>query len=162
MLTHLHFDHSGGLPDFPHAQVHVHRREYEAMRHPRNWIELAYDRSDIAHGPSWVFYEQTDANWLGFDAMRLPFSPEMYLVPLFGHTRGHCGVAVQNGAGWVFHCADALPINTGFDVTPQWLNRPVLGPHIPHLREWAAAHPQVRLLAGHMWKPFLEPAGRPL
>jgi len=54
VMTHLHFDPAGGLPDFPHAQVHVHRREVEAMRHPRTWIELAYDRSDFAHQPAWA------------------------------------------------------------------------------------------------------------
>jgi len=31
VLTHMHFDHCGGLPDFPQATVHVHRREYEAF-----------------------------------------------------------------------------------------------------------------------------------
>ena len=41
IMTHLHFDHAGGLPDFPPAQVHVHRREYEAMQKPRGLIELA-------------------------------------------------------------------------------------------------------------------------
>ena len=35
VMTHLHFDHAGGLPDFPGAHVHVHRREVEAMRRPR-------------------------------------------------------------------------------------------------------------------------------
>jgi glyoxylase-like metal-dependent hydrolase (beta-lactamase superfamily II) len=29
--THMHFDHCGGLPDFPWARVHIHRREYEAF-----------------------------------------------------------------------------------------------------------------------------------
>ena len=156
VLTHLHFDHAGGLPDFPHAQVHVHRREYEAMQRPRRFIEWAYDRKDIQHQPSWVFYEQTDAEWLGFEAMRLPFSPEMYLVPLFGHTAGHCGVAVQDKDGWIFNCADALPTHAQFDLTPAWLNRLVLGTHVPRLQSWAAAHPEVRLLGGHMWKSFFD------
>ena len=75
IMTHLHFDHAGGLPDFPDAQVHVHRREYEAMRHPRTWIELAYDKSDFAHRPSWVLYDQPNSTWLGLEAIRLPFSP---------------------------------------------------------------------------------------
>jgi glyoxylase-like metal-dependent hydrolase (beta-lactamase superfamily II) len=156
VMTHLHFDHAGGLPDFPHAQVHVHRREYEAMRHPRAWIELAYDRSDFGHQPRWVLYDQPDAEWLGLEAIRLPFSTEMYLVPLFGHTRGHSGVAIRERNGWLFHCADALPTNAEFNLTPQWLNRLVLGPHVPRLQSWASAHPEVRLLAGHMWKSFFE------
>lgn len=152
VMTHLHFDHAGGLPDFPHAHIHVHQREYEAMRRPRTWIELAYDRADFAHDPSWVLYDQTDATWLGLEAILLPFVPEMYLVPLFGHTRGHCGVAIRDGDGWVFQCADALPSNAEFDVTPQFLNRLVLGPHVERLRAWSASHPEVRLLAGHLWR----------
>jgi glyoxylase-like metal-dependent hydrolase (beta-lactamase superfamily II) len=159
VMTHLHFDHAGGLPDFPHAQVHVHRREYEAMRHPRGWIELAYDRSDFAHEPAWVLYDQPDAEWLGLEAIRLPFSPDMYFVPLFGHTRGHCGVAIHDEKGWLFQCGDALPTNAQFEITPQWLNRLVIGPHVPRLQAWASAHPEVRLLAGHMWQSFFEPIG---
>lgn len=158
VMTHLHFDLAGGLPDFPHAQVHVHRIEYEAMKHPRGLIELAYDRDDFSHGPLWVLYDSQDATWLGLDAIRLPFEPEMYLVPLFGHTRGHCGVAVKDQGGWVFNCADALPTYAQFDLTPDWANRLVLGNHVPHLQAWSASHPEVRLLAGRMWKTFFEEA----
>jgi glyoxylase-like metal-dependent hydrolase (beta-lactamase superfamily II) len=159
VMTHLHFDHAGGLPDFPHAQVHIHRREYEAMLHPRCLLEPGYDGLDFAHDPSWVLYDQPMEDWLGFEAFRLPFTPEMYLVPLFGHTRGHCGVAIEDGHGWVFQCADALPTNADFDLTPPWLNRLVIGPHVARLREWASRHPEVRLLAGHMRHPFLDPQG---
>jgi glyoxylase-like metal-dependent hydrolase (beta-lactamase superfamily II) len=119
-------------------------------------IELAYDQADFAHNPSWKLYEQPNAEWLGFEAIRLPFSPEMYLVPLFGHTKGHCGVVIQNNGGWIFHCADALPTNGQFDLTPQWLSRLVIGSHVPRLQALASTHPEVRLLAGHMWKSFFE------
>src|SRR5919197_697554 len=30
VLTHLDFDHAGGLPDFPHPKVHVHAKEKDA------------------------------------------------------------------------------------------------------------------------------------
>jgi glyoxylase-like metal-dependent hydrolase (beta-lactamase superfamily II) len=152
VMTHLHFDHAGGLPDFPHAQVHVHRREVDAMQHPRGWMELAYDRDDFRPPPDWVLYETPTEEWLGFDAIRLPFTPEMLLIPLFGHTRGHCGVAVRDGDGWLFQCTDAVPTNAQFDLMPSWVNRLVIGPHVDRIRDCAASHPDVRVLAGHMWR----------
>lgn len=159
VMTHLHFDHAGGLPDFPQARVHVHRREVEAIQHPRTFIELAYDQADIRHQPCWQLYDQPDAEWFGFEAMRLPFSPQMLLVPLFGHTKGHCGVAVQSEDGWVFNAADALPTNAQFDLIPPWLSRLALGPHVPRLQALALAHPEIRLLAGHMWQTYFAQAG---
>jgi glyoxylase-like metal-dependent hydrolase (beta-lactamase superfamily II) len=38
ILTHLHFDHAGGLADFPHAWVHVYQPEYAAMRKPHSLL----------------------------------------------------------------------------------------------------------------------------
>ena len=151
VLTHLHFDHAGGLPDFPNAWVHVYQPEYAALRRPRGLVErLAYNKPDFAHGPKWVFHDEPNARWFDFDAIHLDFKPQMYLVPLPGHTRGHCGVAIRDGSGWLFHCADALPTDARFDLLPQWLNKLVIGSHVPRLKTFAEAHPEVRLLAGHM------------
>jgi glyoxylase-like metal-dependent hydrolase (beta-lactamase superfamily II) len=156
VLTHMHFDHCGGLPDFPHAYVHVHRREYEAFTgRPRRWTDLAYVRRHIAHGPKFVLYDDAGERWFGLTAIRLPFEPEMWLIPLFGHTRGHCGVAVETESGWLFHVGDAAPLELG-EYVPEWLVRLVLGPHAPRLREFQATHPQVRMTTGHMWLEFFE------
>lgn len=35
------------------------------------------------------------------------FGSEVLLVPLFGHTLGHCGVAIQQGERWALHVGDA-------------------------------------------------------
>src|SRR5262249_21625286 len=47
--------------------------------------------------------------WFGFECVRqlsgLP--PEILLVPLAGHTRGHCGVAIDTASGWLLHAGDA-------------------------------------------------------
>jgi glyoxylase-like metal-dependent hydrolase (beta-lactamase superfamily II) len=32
---------------------------------------------------------------------------EILLVPLAGHSRGHTGVALRSGDGWLLHCGDA-------------------------------------------------------
>jgi hypothetical protein len=55
-----------------------------------------------------------------------------------------------------FQCAGALPFSTNFSVTPAWVNRVVLGSHGPRLQAFAREHPEVRMLAGHMWRSFFE------
>ena len=111
ICTHLDRDHAGGLADFPGARVHVMPGEREAATNPRNLMERErYRRCHFEHGPKWVTHEPTQgARWYGMECIRdLPgLPPEIIMVPLRGHTRGHCGVAVDTGKGWVLHCGDA-------------------------------------------------------
>jgi glyoxylase-like metal-dependent hydrolase (beta-lactamase superfamily II) len=164
VMTHLHLDHAGGLLDFPAAQVHVFRPEYEAAMRPRTLLEHFYIPAHWAHGPNWVVHDPEEANgeekqWFGFDAIRvLPgISPQIFLIPLVGHTRGHCGVAIEIPGGWLFHCGDATsPFHPAADVhtpsnrtPPRWI-RAMLGPHIPRLRQFAQDHAgQVHLISSH-------------
>ncbi|MFD4194525.1 MBL fold metallo-hydrolase [Amycolatopsis thermoflava] len=111
VLTHLDLDHAGGLVDFPHATVHVYAEELRALQSPRDAKErLRYKQVHFAHGPQWSSYPDTGEEWFGFGAVRelkgLP--PEILLVPLGGHTRGHAGVAVDTGDGWLLHAGDAF------------------------------------------------------
>ncbi len=41
VLTHLDFDHAGGLSDFPEARVHVLQREYDAARGSHGFSDIA-------------------------------------------------------------------------------------------------------------------------
>jgi glyoxylase-like metal-dependent hydrolase (beta-lactamase superfamily II) len=107
--THLDLDHAGGLPDFPDAEVHVFAPERDAAVDPSPLDRLRYPPSHLEHGPSWVTHTVDGDSWFGFESVRvLPgVDPEILLIPLLGHSRGHSGIAVRDGDGWLLHCGDA-------------------------------------------------------
>jgi glyoxylase-like metal-dependent hydrolase (beta-lactamase superfamily II) len=109
VVTHLDPDHSGGLPDFPAAEVHVLATELDAALHPSLRDRVRYPDVHWKHGPRWVRHDPGGDEWLGFESVRiLPGSgAEIALVPLFGHTRGHSGVAIRVADGWILHCGDS-------------------------------------------------------
>ncbi|MDE2592645.1 MAG: MBL fold metallo-hydrolase [Burkholderiales bacterium] len=108
--THLDLDHAGGIADFPAAHVHVYATELRAAQARATLNErLRYVPRQWAHGPRWVSHDLKGDKWFGMEAVRaLPDTEdEVLLVPLVGHTRGHCGVAVRTDEGWLLHCGDA-------------------------------------------------------
>lgn len=105
VLTHGDPDHAGGLSDFPAAAVHVSVEEHARLEagHSR------YSAAQFAHGPRWVVQPESTARWLGMEGRPIPLALgiEVILVPLFGHTLGHCGVAVPVGDRWLLFVGDA-------------------------------------------------------
>jgi glyoxylase-like metal-dependent hydrolase (beta-lactamase superfamily II) len=110
VVTHLDLDHSGGLPDFPSAEVHLLGRERAAAMSPGWRDRQRYVASHWSHAPRWVEHETGGEEWFGFQSVRiLPGSgAEVLLIPLPGHTLGHTGVAIRDGEGWLLHCGDAF------------------------------------------------------
>lgn len=111
VLTHLDFDHAGGLEDFPNAMVHVMDEEFSAATGPRKGFvpRNRYRPAQFDEVSNWRRYSGQGESWFGFDTVRglegLP--PEILMVPLPGHTWGHAGVAIQSDAGWLLHAGDA-------------------------------------------------------
>jgi glyoxylase-like metal-dependent hydrolase (beta-lactamase superfamily II) len=159
VCTHLHLDHAGGLPDFPWARVHVYRPEYEAAMARRGIGGRFYRPEHWAHGPQWVLHDLGSERWHGFGCIPLleGLSVRILLIPLVGHTRGHCGVAVETEQGWLVHCGDAVsPFYAGSDpycsadFEPNWLARSLAGSHVSRLRALLRElGDQVRLISGH-------------
>jgi glyoxylase-like metal-dependent hydrolase (beta-lactamase superfamily II) len=120
VATHLDPDHTGGLPDFPQAEVHVFAPELEAALHPRLDERLRYLDVHWKHEPKWVAHRSDGGDeWFGFESVRiLPgIDADLALIPLIGHSRGHTGVAIRAGDGWLLHCGDAY-FNHGEVETP--------------------------------------------
>jgi glyoxylase-like metal-dependent hydrolase (beta-lactamase superfamily II) len=110
ILTHLDFDHAGGLDDFPAARVHLLEEERRTALTQSTMIARARFRpSQWASSKRWTTYQPAGEGWFGFDCVRelkgLP--PEILLVPLIGHTLGHSGVAYRLGEQWFLHAGDA-------------------------------------------------------
>jgi glyoxylase-like metal-dependent hydrolase (beta-lactamase superfamily II) len=120
VLTHLDFDHAGGLEDFPHATVHVLQAERAAARARDGFIERRrYRPQQWDEVRNWQFHRGGGERWFGFEAVcdvkGLP--PEVLLVPLPGHTFGHAGVAVDTSEGWLLNAGDASPARDGCEAS---------------------------------------------
>lgn len=110
VVTHLDLDHAGGLGDFPWAKVHVHAYEHRAATVQRSANDkFRYLSEQWAHGPQWVVYEDSGEDWFGLKAIRpLAGLNDVALVPLFGHSAGHSGVAFNVRGRWLLHAGDAF------------------------------------------------------
>ncbi len=166
VATHLDPDHAGGLPDFPGAEVHVLAPELAAAFQPSLRERGRYLHAHLKHGPHWVEHdsEAGGERWFGFESVRIlpDLDVEVALIPLIGHSRGHTGVAVNNGERWLLHCGDAY-FNRGQVATPpscppglSLFQRALASDHgarvanTERLRELAAAHgDEVSLFCSH-------------
>lgn len=122
VLTHLDFDHAGGLEDFPRATVHVLQAERAAARARDGFIgRRRYRPPQWDEVRSWRFHRGGGERWFGFEAVRdlkgLP--PEILMVPLPGHTWGHAGVAVDTPDGWLLNAGDAYFHRHEMDARPR-------------------------------------------
>jgi len=121
VVTHLDLDHAGGLGDFPDARVHVFADELDAALAPTLRERARYIGAQWAHGPRWQQHRVAGEEWLGFESVTV-LGDDVLLVPLRGHTRGHCGVAVRTEGGadgdrWLLHAGDSY-FNIGEKQTP--------------------------------------------
>lgn len=105
VLTHGDPDHAGGLSDFPHARVHVSEEELASIRRG----SFRYVPAQYEHAPRWEPHAASARRWFGLEArpVDLGAGVEVLLIPLFGHTLGHCGVAARRGDRWLLHVGDA-------------------------------------------------------
>ena len=105
ICSHLDPDHIGGLADFPNAKVHVSKEEFEGFRSGNE----RYLTQQLSHNPDLILHADNNAECFGLPARKINLNAqsEIYLIPLFGHTLGHCGVAIKINNQWIFYVGDA-------------------------------------------------------
>jgi glyoxylase-like metal-dependent hydrolase (beta-lactamase superfamily II) len=156
VLTHLDFDHAGGLDDFPEATIHMMRAERDAAMAQRTWLDRQRFRpQQWASHPRWRVYElEAGEPWFGFEAVRqlVGLPPEIVMVPLRGHTLGHAGIAIHDRSAWTLIAGDAYFDRREMHLIPkcrsglrlyQWLmevDRPARQRNQVRLRELVATH----------------------
>jgi len=112
VLTHLDFDHAGGLDDFPEARVHMLRQERDGAVAQKTWLDRQRFRPQqwsSSRGRWQVHGDGGGETWFGFEGAcaggGLP--QDIALVPLPGHTHGHAGVAIRSQGRWLLQAGDA-------------------------------------------------------
>jgi glyoxylase-like metal-dependent hydrolase (beta-lactamase superfamily II) len=179
VLTHLDFDHAGGLDDFPGAAVHMLAAERDSATAQKTLLDrMRYRPAQWSTKPSWRVYPASLGEpWFGFDCVReLPgVGPEILLVPLVGHTFGHAGIAVRGDRGWLLLAGDAYFYHAEMDprdprCTPglrfyQWMMEKDRASRLDNqarLRDLRRNHgDEVTILCSHDVHELERAAGRP-
>lgn len=121
VITHLHFDHCGGLTradpagalecSFPNAKVHVQRRNWFWAQRPSEKDKGSYLQSDfeLIHGRGHLHLLEGETElW-----------PDVEVLVSEGHTVGMQLVRVHGDDRHLTFCADLLP--THLHVKPAWI-----------------------------------------
>ncbi len=111
IFTHLDLDHIGGLADFPQAQAHVYAAEYAAARKRKRIDEkIRYPEWFCQDNEDIIIYSETTDIWQGLPVIRLlpEEDKKIFLLPVPGHSPGHCAVITEkNDGAWLVHAGDA-------------------------------------------------------
>ncbi len=123
VLTHLHFDHAGGIVTdgrltFPKARHWLQRRNLENAKAPNEREKASYLKR------TWEVLEASGRLALVDGAAEI--LPEVFTIPSEGHTAGMQLVRVGRGPGAVVYCADLIPLvphvrvpyTMGYDIWP--------------------------------------------
>lgn len=102
-LSHLHFDHAGGLCDLCGAEIHIQADELAAAANPSS--DLAYFANEVVPQASWQIQQGEYALSTGVHAIASP-----------GHTAGHMSLWIEMPTGApIILAGDAADLTENID-----------------------------------------------
>jgi glyoxylase-like metal-dependent hydrolase (beta-lactamase superfamily II) len=127
ILSHLHFDHTGGSirqgeqgpePTFPRARHWVQKQHWKWALDPTERDRGSFRRDDFA--------PLQESGLLNLVDGTREIMPGVKVIPIHGHTPGQQMVEFHTGAGTLVYCADLIPFAShvhapwimGFDLNP--------------------------------------------
>jgi len=153
-LTHLHFDHVGGLLDVPDdTPVYVGRGDAEERSWAYRVIGRPADTALEGKGPlhEWAFSPDPDGAFAGI--IDIFGDGSVWALSLPGHSPGSTGYLINAVDGPKLVVGDAVSIRLGWE---QAMRQPLPASaradaeaSADRLRRFAAAHPQVEVFLGH-------------
>ena len=127
ILTHLHFDHTGGavllendkiVPAFPNAKYHIQKEQFEWGLNPSGRDKASYFKDR--------FVPLAEAGILNFIKGEKKFDDDIELLIVEGHTFAQQLVKVSDTSNTLLYCGDLMPLSShinlpfimGYDLQP--------------------------------------------
>ncbi len=127
ILTHLHFDHTGGsttlknrklFPAFPNAKYYVQKQNYDWAMKPSERDKGSYLKEN--------FVPLFEEGLLNFTIGNANLDDEIEFIVVNGHTFGQQMVKISNGSDTFLFCGDLIPTSShiplpyimGYDLQP--------------------------------------------
>ncbi|MGD8778375.1 MAG: MBL fold metallo-hydrolase [Ignavibacteria bacterium] len=127
ILTHLHFDHTGGstyfdgnkfVPTFPNAKYHVQQDHFDWARNP--------SEKDRASFVETRFIPLVEEGILNLLHDQLQFDDEIEFILINGHTFAQQMIKISDSSETLLYCADLMPTSShvpvpyvmGYDLQP--------------------------------------------
>lgn len=118
LMTHMHFDHAGGLTKwqgdqlvsvFPNADIHVSKIEWDEMRNPNIRSRNTYWKEN------WEPIQEQVKTFEG----KFELTDAIQMIHTGGHSDGHSIVKITAGGDTLLHMADIMP--THAHQNPLWV-----------------------------------------